>query len=77
MEKEELEGIPNVKDREMAKHNLSFTEFQSIFPGPKKNTEMEVDPLPQNHKNTPTPDPDEDDSGKSSSATAAWEVSSA
>ena len=64
MEKEELEGIPNVKDREMAKHNLSFTEFQSIFPGPKKNTEMEVDPLPQNHKNTPTPDPDEDDSGR-------------
>ena len=62
MEKEELEGIPNVKDREMAKHNLSFTEFQSIFPGPKKNTEMDVDPLPQ--KNTPTPDPDEDDGGK-------------
>ena len=62
MEKEELDAILNLKDREKAKHNLSFTEFQSIFPGPKKNTEMDVDPLPQ--KNTPTPDPDEDDSGK-------------
>ena len=39
-----------------AEHGMTFAEFQSIFPGPKQSSEMQVDPLPQKHK-TPTPDP--------------------
>eukprot|EP00943_MAST-04B_sp_MAST-4B-sp1_P003434 g3434.t1 len=61
MEKEELNKVSDPKKKEMGKHNLSFEEFQSIFPGPKKNTDTNVAPLPQKHKNTPTPDPTDDD----------------
>ena len=71
MEKEELNNISDSKEKEMSKHSLSFEEFQSIFPGPRKSTDSNVDPMPQKFKKTPTPDPDDEDNdgGKAAART--------